>query len=89
MLYPTELRDRNVSPEPRKFPPILPIRGRSAKGKLTLTEPTYLGACDPPLHPNHAPGVLRCVDRDTIAVPKELNNNGKGLATATAVLDDW
>jgi hypothetical protein len=56
---------------------------------LTLTEPSYLGACDPPLHPNHAPCVLRCVDRDTIAVPKELNNNGKGLATATAVLDDW
>jgi len=56
---------------------------------LTLTEPSYLGACDLPLRPNHTPCVLRCVDRDTIAVPKELNNNGKGLATATAVLDDW
>jgi hypothetical protein len=89
MLYPTELRDHKVLAVPRNFLPIPPIRGRSAKGKLTLTEPTYFGACDPLLHPNHAPCVLRCVDRDTIAVPKELNNNGKGLATATAVLDDW
>ena len=82
MLYPAELRDHTVSAEPRNFQPTFPIRARSPKRKLTFIELTFLGASDPRLSPNRAPCALRCVDRDTITVRKELSGNVKGLASA-------